>query len=55
MILLAAILVSAAPAADEAAIFKAAGFTRAAGKWHTDCDQPDSGSYGPGEIETYRD
>jgi len=55
VILLAAILVSAAPAADEAAIFKAAGFTRAAGKWHTDCDQPDSGSYDPGQIETYRD
>ena len=55
MLLLAAIFASAAPAAEEAAIFKAAGFTRAAGKWHTDCDQPDSGSYGPGQIETYRD
>ena len=55
MLLLAAIFASAAPAPEEAAIFKAAGFTRAAGKWHTDCDQPDSGSYGPGQIETYRD
>lgn len=56
MILIAALAAATSvPATDEAAIFKAAGFTRAAGKWHTDCDQPDSGYYGPGEIETYRD
>ena len=56
MILIAALAAATSvPATDEAAIFKAAGFTRAAGKWHTDCDQPDSGYYGPGEIETYGD
>lgn len=55
MLLLAAIFASAVPAAEEAAIFKAAGFTHAGGKWHTDCDQPDSGSYGPSQIDTYRD
>ena len=46
---------SSVPAAEQAAIFTAAGFTRAHGKWHTDCDQPDQGSYEPGAIETYRD
>jgi hypothetical protein len=56
MILIAALAAAATiPTADEAAIFKAAGFTRATDKWHSDCDQPDSGSYEPGEIETYRD
>ena len=55
MLLLAAMLAASVPAAEQAAIFKAAGFTRAGGKWRTDCDQPDSGYYGPGEIETYRD
>jgi hypothetical protein len=55
MLLLAAMLAASAPASDEAAIFKVAGFTRSAGKWHSDCDQPDSGSYEPGVIETYED
>jgi hypothetical protein len=55
VLLAAAMLAATAPAAEQAAIFKAAGFTRAGGKWHTECDQPDSGSYGPGQIETYRD
>ena len=55
MLMLAAALATAAPPAEQVAIFKAAGFTRAGGKWHTDCDQPDSGQYGPGAIETYRD
>jgi hypothetical protein len=55
MFLLAAMLAVSAPLAEQAAIFKAAGFTRAAGKWHTDCDQPDGGSYQPGAIEEYRD
>jgi hypothetical protein len=56
MLLLAAAMIAAsAPTAEQAAIFKAAGFTRAAGKWHTDCDQPDSGYYGPGQIESYQD
>jgi hypothetical protein len=55
MLLVAALLAASVPPAEEAAIFKAAGFTRAADKWHTDCDQPDSGIYGPGAIEAYRD
>ena len=55
MFLLAAMVAASIPAAEQAAIFKAAGFSQAAGKWHTDCDQPDSGTYEPGAIETYRD
>ena len=55
MLLLAALLAVSAPAADEAAIFAAAGFKESRGAWRTDCDQPDSGSYQPGAIETYRD
>jgi hypothetical protein len=55
MLLMAAMLAVSAPPLEQAAIFKAAGFTQAAGKWHTDCDQPDSGSYQPGAIEVYRD
>jgi hypothetical protein len=55
MFLLAAMVAASAPLEEEAAIFKAAGFTLTAGKWRTDCDQPDSGSYEPGAIETYRD
>lgn len=48
-------LAAVAPPAEEAAIFKAAGFTQAGGKWHSDCDQPDSGDYTPAAIEDYRD
>jgi len=55
MILLAILAASAVPPTEQAAIFAAAGFTRAHGGWHTDCDQADSGSYEPGTIETYRD
>ena len=53
-----ALLIAAAvsaPAAEQAAIFAAAGFSRRGGKWRTDCDQPGQGSYEPGAIETYRD
>ena len=55
MLLLAAMIAASVPAAEQGAIFKAAGFTRAGAKWHTDCDQADSGDYGPGTIETYED
>jgi hypothetical protein len=55
MFVLAALVAASIPAAEQAAIFKAAGFSESAGKWRTDCDQPDSGSYEPGAIETYRD
>jgi hypothetical protein len=53
--LLVAAALSTPPAAEQAAIFTAAGFTRRAGKWRTDCDEPGSDSYEPGAIETYRD
>ena len=55
MLVVAAMIAASAPAAEEPAIFKAAGFTKAGAKWHTDCDQPGAGDYGPGTIETYRD
>ena len=55
MLLFAVLLATSVPAADEAAIFGTAGFTKRGGKWRTDCDDPSSGSYEPGAIETYRD
>lgn len=55
MMLLPILAAAAVPATDRSAIFTAAGFSNAHGKWHTDCDQPDQGSYEPGAIETYRD
>jgi hypothetical protein len=55
MLILAALAAVAVPAAEQAAIFTAAGFTRQSGKWHTDCDQPGSGEYEAGAIDTYRD
>ena len=53
-----ALLVAAAvsvPAAEQAAIFTAAGFTRRGGKWRTDCDDASTPGYDPGAIETYND
>src|SRR5690349_11635767 len=55
MLLLLATLADSAPTSEQPAIFRAAGFTQVGSKWHTDCDQPDSGSYEPGAIETYGD
>src|SRR3954464_463294 len=55
MLLLAALLAVSPPPAEQAAIFAAAGFKQARGAWRTDCDQPESASYEPGAIETYRD
>lgn len=40
--------------ADEAAAFRAAGFTRTAGQWQA-CGDPGTASYTPGSIETVRD
>lgn len=40
--------------ADQAAAFRAAGFTRIAGKWQA-CGDPGTSSYAPGTIETVRD
>jgi hypothetical protein len=55
MLMLAVLLAVSPPPAEQAAIFAAAGFKRARSAWRTDCDKPDSGSYEPGAIETYRD
>lgn len=42
-------------AADRAAAFKAAGFALRGKQWRSDCDDPGTSSYTPGEIETVRD
>ena len=56
MLLLAAMLAASAPAAEQPAIFKAAGFSRRGGAWKSgDCDGAESESYSPGNIETYGD
>lgn len=50
---------SAAPtkldAADEAAAFKAAGFTRRGNAWRSRCDDPGTASYSPGSVDTVAD
>jgi hypothetical protein len=53
--MLATLLAIAAPPAEQAAIFTAAGFKKSRGAWRTDCDQPGQGDYQAGAIETYRD
>ena len=56
MILLAALLAAVAPASEQAAIFKAAGFKRVGTAWKSgNCDSAESESYSPGKIETYKD
>jgi hypothetical protein len=53
-----ALLIAAAvavPAAEQAAIFTAAGFSRRGSQWRTDCNDPGVTDYEPGAIETYRD
>ena len=56
MLLLAAVLATSAPPAEQAAIFKAAGFAQRRGAWKSgNCDGAESESYSPGSIETYRD
>lgn len=45
----------AAPATGDAAIFRAAGFTRRGSQWRSDCDDPGTASYGPGAIESRKD
>lgn len=43
-------------AADEAALFKAAGFKRKGKRWVTEgCDDPSSSTYGPGNVEAFKD
>src|SRR4051794_24586071 len=54
-----ALLLAAAvsvPAAEQAAIFKAAGFSRSSGVWKSgNCKGMESDSYEPGRLDTYRD
>jgi hypothetical protein len=45
---------SALSAADEAAAFRAAGFTRVEGQWRG-CEDPGTASYAPGTIEQVAD
>jgi hypothetical protein len=41
---------------EQAAAFKAAGFTLRSGHWrHSSCDDPGTASYSPGEIEKVQD
>ncbi len=59
-LLIASLPAEAAPppiaAAEQAAIFKAAGFTRKGAKWHSECGLEDNApSATPGAIEDYRD
>jgi hypothetical protein len=42
---------SALQAADEAAAFRAAGFTKRKGVWRSDCDDPGTATYSPGAID----
>lgn len=44
-----------AAASGDAAIFRAAGFTRRGNQWRSDCDDPGTLSYGPGTIESRSD
>ena len=56
MLLLAAMLAASVPAADHAAIFKAAGLAKRGGAWKSgNCYGAESESYSPGSIDTYRD
>jgi hypothetical protein len=57
MLLLAALIASSAPsAAEEATIFKAAGFTKHGSAWKSGkCEGMEGASYEPGKLEIYRD
>lgn len=50
-----ALAVAELPAAEQAAVFKAAGFTRHGAQWRSDCDDPGTPSYSPGQIDQVRD
>src|SRR4051812_10268839 len=46
----------AVPSTQQAALFKAAGFTRHAAVWKSgNCEGSESDSYSPGSIDDYRD
>jgi len=55
--LLFSVQAAASPSpAEQAAIFKAAGFTRRGAEWKSgNCDGAESASYQSGRLETYRD
>ena len=56
MLALAVMFAASAPADEQAAIFKAAGFTQIASAWKSgNCDGAESESYSPGTIDTLRD
>jgi hypothetical protein len=56
MLLLAAIIIAAVPAAEQAAIFKSAGFVRQGSQWRThDCTGLEGTSYTPGTLDEFRD
>ena len=56
MVLLAALIAASAPPAEQATIYKAAGFALRGGAWKSgNCEGMESESYSPGSIETYRD
>ena len=57
MLWLAALLAAPpVPAAEQPAIFKAAGFTRQGAKWKSgNCEGLEGDSYSAGSIDTYRD
>jgi hypothetical protein len=42
-------------AGGDAAIYRAAGFTKRGNQWRSDCDDPDTLSYSPGTIESRSD
>lgn len=46
---------STLPSADEAAAFRAAGFTQVQGQWRACVDDPGTASYSPGTIESAAD
>lgn len=55
-LLVLAAAAASAPPAEQAAIFKAAGFARRGGAWKSgNCDGAESESYEPGRIDTYGD
>jgi hypothetical protein len=56
LLLLFSAQATSAPPAEQAAIFKAAGFTRQGTTWKSgNCDGAESASYSPGAVETFRD
>lgn len=49
-----AIAQTALPSADQAAAFRAAGYTRSGGQWRK-CDNPGTAGYTPGSVEQVKD